>query len=1579
MSTQFHSPDASSRRTCLIAVVTFLFLIGWLSTASAAPAGAAIAWGYRFSDDTTIPGAAQSGVVAVAAGSGHILALKIDGSVVAWGDNSNGQMNVPLAAQSGVMAIAAGGWHAVALRTNGEVIAWGYNSNDQTTVPVAAKTGVVAISAGAVHTVALKNDGSVIAWGAGITNTGVYPDYGQSLVPADAQSGIVAVAAGGWHTVALKNDGSVIAWGAGATDTVTYLNYRQSLVPASAQSGVQAIAAGFTHTAALKVGGGMVAWGKNDAGQTAVPATAQSGVLAIAAGGSHTVILKTNGNIVAWGDNGWGQATVPATAQRGATAIAAGYLHTVALVTPVAPVITVPPASRTVNAGQVANFAVVAPGYPLSYQWRKDETNLIGATNATYCMTNVQASHAGSYIVVVSNILGSVTSAPSAILTVNVAAPAGTIYFRYGQSPSPAGHDVQLCSSISAAPPATFQWQRDDVNLLGANYECLGINNVSSNQAGVYRLVASNAYGIFTSAPVTLAVDYYPPSGFLNSSGLLPPILAGGAISITSQIKSAPPPTYQWQFNGVDLPGYTYPELYLSNLQTNQGGSYRLIARNPLGSFTSAVAVVSVVYAAPSARVELQPYGHTPTMVGGTLRFCSSVSGAPYPTLQWQFNGTNLPTQTNACLELWNLQTNQSGGYAIVASNYLGAVTSAVAVIEVVEPVPVLAYFDSAVPPLALGIFQRLCAQVSQPTTTFQWRFNGTNLAGATRTCLDLDPLQPSHAGEYSVVATTTTGIYTSAPISLTVHYAPPRQAFPSHRDLAFVGEDVGFQAYYSGSPGFIQWRFNGAELPGQTNASLSLLAITTNQAGQYSFTATNQGGATTSSVVTLSVYYSPPVFINQPFSQSLVEGNTARFTSYARGGPPPEYFLEQNGTNVAVPFTYQGCCGQGVGGFSLLDTTLSDAGRYRVVASNAFGTAASAAVSLAVMPAGPLDRWSQRNPLPQSQPLLAVAHSTNQFVAVGERGTILTSTDGSNWALQNRRGDVALNGVAYGGGLWVAVGDGGTILSSSDGTNWSYRFTASATALNAVTYSTGRFVAVGSAPGLSTLIMHSTNGVNWARIPINSFSAEQCVTYGNGLFIAAGSSSILTSPDGTNWGLAVIVGRQIESLIYANGQFVAVGDDGLVLVSTDGASWQPRPPQTTRRLLGVTYGAGRFVAAGGRGALMASIDASNWTSVSSGTPDRVESIDFWGGTFVAVGENGTIITSTNGTSWTKQNFGVTRDLDGMHVANGLLVVVGKGGNILTSTDGLNFTSQNAGVTNDLHGVTWGGGLWVAVGEPGIVLTSTNAVHWIGHTTSTTNSLKDATYAGGQWIVVGTEGTILRSTDGANWSSTLTEPAYDLNDVAYGNGMFLVAGDGLGNRNGSLFTSADGVLWSHADFYPGKNLRGVTFANDVFLIAANDGIVFITTNGLDFGFSYSYGGNLRAATWAQGLWIVVGNDGTIVTSPDTTHWTRRASRTFENQHQVALLDGKLVVIGNRGGILQSGRFVTELKPPEFTAGSGFRLPFRGVANQMYQVQVSTNLLHWSQLLTLTNLSEHGEFLDPNPLQVPQQFYRLVEP
>ncbi|HEY4246120.1 MAG TPA: immunoglobulin domain-containing protein [Lacunisphaera sp.] len=82
------------------------------------------------------------------------------------------------------------------------------------------------------------------------------------------------------------------------------------------------------------------------------------------------------------------------------------------------PVITAQPAGISVAAGGNVQFSVTASGDPApNYQWQFNGSAVGGATLASLSLTSVQSANAGDYTVVVSNSLGSVTSA-KATLTV---------------------------------------------------------------------------------------------------------------------------------------------------------------------------------------------------------------------------------------------------------------------------------------------------------------------------------------------------------------------------------------------------------------------------------------------------------------------------------------------------------------------------------------------------------------------------------------------------------------------------------------------------------------------------------------------------------------------------------------------------------------------------------------------------------------------------------------------------------------------------------------------------------------------------------------------------------------------------------------------------------------------------------------------------------------------------------------------------------------------------------------------------------------------------------------------------------
>ena len=72
------------------------------------------------------------------------------------------------------------------------------------------------------------------------------------------------------------------------------------------------------------------------------------------------------------------------------------------------------------------------------------------------------------------------------------------------------------------------------------------------------------------------------------------------------------------------------------------------------------------------------------------------------------------------------------------------------------------------------------------------------------------------------------------------------------------------------------------------------------------------------------------------------------------------------------------------------------------------------------------------------------------------------------------------------------------------------------------------------------------------------------------------------------------------------------------------------------------TTSSGLFIAVGQEGVILTSSDGAIWTSRTSGSSGVIWNIYYENSTFVGVGASGTILTSSDGTTWTSRTSGTT-------------------------------------------------------------------------------------------------------------------------------------------------------------------------------------------------------------------------------------------------------------------------------------------------------------------------------------------------
>jgi len=343
------------------------------------------------------------------------------------------------------------------------------------------------------------------------------------------------------------------------------------------------------------------------------------------------------------------------------------------------PAITTQPANQTVTVGQPATFTVVATGTaPLSYQWQKNNVNISGATAASYTTpATVSGDNNSSFRVIVTNPVSSVPS-NAATLTVTAASVGPAITTQPGNQTVTVGHSATFTVVATGTAPLTYQWQKNNANVLGATAASYTTPaTVSGDNNSSFRVIVTNPVTSVTSNAATLTVNPAPVGPTITTQPANQTVTVGHTATFSVVATGTAPLSYQWQKNNANISGataasYTTP----ATVSGDNNSTFRVIVTNSVTSVTSTSATLTVNPASVGPTITTQPVSQTVT-VGQTATFSVVASGTAPLTYQWQKNNTNISGATSASYTTpATVSGDNNSTFRVIVSNPVTSVTS---------------------------------------------------------------------------------------------------------------------------------------------------------------------------------------------------------------------------------------------------------------------------------------------------------------------------------------------------------------------------------------------------------------------------------------------------------------------------------------------------------------------------------------------------------------------------------------------------------------------------------------------------------------------------------------------------------------------------------------------------------------------------------------------------------------------------------------------------------------------------------------------------------------------------------------
>ncbi len=507
------------------------------------------------------------------------------------------------------------------------------------------------------------------------------------------------------------------------------------------------------------------------------------------------------------------------------------------------PEITTQPQDIAGCEGNAVSLTVTATGFePLTYQWRKDNTDIPGATSATLNLDSLTLTDAGIYDVLVTSPCGANLSDP-ALVSVGTTPQITT---------DPVSHEVCQTAAVTFTVVATgtgdlqYQWRYDGTPIDGATQPEFTIDPVAPADGGTYDVLVSNNCGEITSAPAQLDVIALAT---ILTQPQSQAACAGDETVFTIDVDAPQPVTYTWRKDGTPIDGAINATYIIDSVAPADAGTYDVVITTDCGDVLSNPAELTVD---EGSVIDTQPQSQS-ACIGAAAAFTVTATGPEPLTYQWRHEGLPILGANTPTLVLPAVTTGDAGTYDVTIDSRCGATVSEPATLTVNTGAVVLT------PPAD----QQACAGATvtltvdadgTPPLQYQWQHEGTPLTGATSATLTINNITPADAGAYDVIVTSPCGQTLSEPATVTVLPAPAILRDPQSQG-ACAGDRVELYVVVAADQqATFAWRRDGQPLTGQTAANLILDPVTLGDGGTYDVVVTAACGSITSAPAIIDV-----------------------------------------------------------------------------------------------------------------------------------------------------------------------------------------------------------------------------------------------------------------------------------------------------------------------------------------------------------------------------------------------------------------------------------------------------------------------------------------------------------------------------------------------------------------------------------------------------------------------------------------------------------------------------------------------------------------------------------------------------